>query len=439
MGTTTDQSKSRRIELILKQIDTLPTLPTVATRLLSVTASDDSNAKEVIDLVSADPALTAKILSMCKGASHGLRSEAMTVDKAVVLLGFNAIRNAVLSIKVFELFDDEPQRPMENEGSITDRLLGSQLPKFDTKEFWRHSLAVAVAAEQIATAHPSGDLPPAEAFVCGLLHDVGKLSMYHVLPRSYARVIELVGQHQGSICEFERRIVGIDHHTAGKRLAEQWQLPFRLQDCIWLHGSPYSALPQLEHKRLVGLISLADQIVRRQHIGYSGNFSFREHPHDLAEELGLNPKVVAECTTDLHEQVLKRGEMLGLDDEPSHEMFMRSIQQANEMLGRLNGMLDDRSRRAARQAKLLDAITTFHDEATPGRTVTAVMGAVVQNAAHLLGAGYYAGLYQQGEDEAWQLYQYNDHGEVIHSELIEPRKPGGTCLRWIPDNTRPSV
>ena len=98
----TEETNARRIELILRQIDSLPTLPSVATRLLTLTASDESSAKEVIRLVSSDPSLTAKILALCATADRGLREDVMTIDKAVVLLGFNAIRNAVLSIKVFE-------------------------------------------------------------------------------------------------------------------------------------------------------------------------------------------------------------------------------------------------------------------------------------------------------------------------------------------------
>ena len=97
-------SRPKRIELILRQIDSLPALPVIATRLLTLTASDETHAREVIELVQADPALTAKVLSLCRAADKGLREDILTVDRAVVLLGFNSIRNVVLSIKVMELF-----------------------------------------------------------------------------------------------------------------------------------------------------------------------------------------------------------------------------------------------------------------------------------------------------------------------------------------------
>ena len=146
MTTAVAPTKNRRTELILSQIDSLPTLPVIATRLLTLTSSDDddSHASEVIQLVSADPTLTAKVLSMCRKSDRGVNDEHLTVDKAVVLLGYNAIRNAALSIKVFEIFDHpaaENGEPADHDPS--DDVEGK---RFNRVNFWRHSLAVGIAA-----------------------------------------------------------------------------------------------------------------------------------------------------------------------------------------------------------------------------------------------------------------------------------------------------
>ncbi len=196
----TEPSKPRRIELILRQIDSLPTLPVIATRLLSLTASDDARAGEVIDLVSADPPLTAKVLSLCRRADRGVGDAPLTIERAVLLLGFNAIRNAVLSVKVFELFqaaDEGAGLGSRMHQAETGAMAGARArpgpevsepsPTFDRVAFWSHSLAVAILAEQIAAAHPRDqELQADEAFVCGLLHDVGKLALDHVLPKAFA-------------------------------------------------------------------------------------------------------------------------------------------------------------------------------------------------------------------------------------------------------------
>ncbi len=191
-------------------------------------------------------------------------------------------------------------------------------------------------------------------------------------------------------------------------------------DCIWLHGTPLEALPQIEHRRLVGLITLADQIVRRQHIGYSGNFSFREDPRELARQLGLDALQVARCTQELHDQVRQRAESLGLDDEASREGLLASIQRANDMLGRLNVMLDEKSRRAARHGRLLETISRFHESAPSADSAVLVLGAVVTSAASLLGDVFYAGVLQPGDSEPWIVYHFDASGRVQSSHAVRP-------------------
>ncbi|MEO0918379.1 MAG: HDOD domain-containing protein, partial [Pseudomonadota bacterium] len=99
--------KPQRIELILRQLDALPTLPSVAARLLQLTSDDQANIQEVIDLVCTDPALTAKIISQCTRADRGVRREVITIEKAVKLLGFSTVRNTVLSLNVLEVFKQD--------------------------------------------------------------------------------------------------------------------------------------------------------------------------------------------------------------------------------------------------------------------------------------------------------------------------------------------
>jgi len=413
----TQLSKPRRIELILRQIDSLPTLPAVATRLLQLTANDETHAREVIELVQADPSLTAKVLSLCRTADKGLR-DVLTVERAVMMLGFHAIRNAVLSLKVFEAFDQR-ESPMRGQAPDQDRF-----EPFDRKGFWSHALAVAIAAELIAKDHPAHrDLAPDQAFVCGLLHDIGKLALDQVLPMSYARVVEACKLRQGNIAEIERKFVGIDHHTAGKRLAEQWGLPHVIQDCIWLHGSGYTTLPNLEHKRMVGLIHLADLLVRRQLIGFSGNHNLNQDPAELIQELDLDPAIVDHAMTRLFPELERRGQLLGLDEVPSERLLMQSIQKANEALGRLNQQLESRGRQVSAQSRVLETISLFHAQAEPGRSVQDVLETVMDSARHLLGEGYYAALYpthnEEGQPE-WLISHPVEGGSHTLVDSIEP-------------------
>lgn len=430
--------KPRRVELILRQIDSLPTLPAVATRLLQLTSSDDSDARDVMELIASDPPLTAKVLSLCRTADKGLREDVITVDRAVVLLGFSAIRNAVLSVKVFELFEEghgaTKRRSHEGEDdadlSAAPSLPRSAASTFDRPGFWRHCLSVAILAEQMLANGPrSPGLDPGEAFVCGLLHDIGKLALDHVLPKSFARVLELVDLNQGNIAEFEQRIIGIDHHTAGKRLAEQWGLPHRLQDCIWLHGTPYETLPKLDHQRLIGVVSLADLLARQLHTGYSGNHRTAADAGELAARIGIAPAAVEQAVESLHDELERRSRALGLDTTPSQQLFLESIGRANDALGRLNASLERRSRTAQQQARVLEGISAFHAGTTPGQRVQDVLDAVANSARQVFGAGLYTLLHPIDRDDeeagatieggAWLIAQYNAEGRPVHSQIVE--------------------
>jgi putative nucleotidyltransferase with HDIG domain len=405
-GTESDPIRVRRVQLILHQVEHLPTLPVVAARLLALTCDERSDLHAAIDLIRSDAAVTARLLGLCRRAALGVRSETLTIDQAVVFLGLTAVRNAVLTLRVHEMLAG---------GGATGAA------GLDRKGLWRHSLAVALAAEQLVTVHPRRPgLDGGAAFVCGLLHDIGKLALDQVLPKSYARVVELAELNQGNIAEFERKVLGLDHHTAGKRLAEQWHLPQAIQDCIWLHGTPYAALPRLDHRELVGVVSLADLLVRLGHVGWSGNFPLRPEVAALSGPLGLDPEKVRAVAAGLHDWVERRCADLGVDAAPAPELYRQSIENANAMLGRLNSALERRAQAADRQRTILDAVARFQGSAEPGPSVEDVLGAVVASAASVWGAGFYAMLQQDREGEPWLVAQYNAQGRRTDSQVVEP-------------------
>src|SRR3954451_7077477 len=134
--TTMSDLREKRVELILQQLEELPTLPAVALKVLQATGSDDSAAKDVVQLISSDVALSTRILQLVHRADAGVRGEVNSIDRAVVLLGFDAVRSAVLAVSVFATF---AQSPAER-----------KTQHFSVEEFWKHSVAVACCAELLA-------------------------------------------------------------------------------------------------------------------------------------------------------------------------------------------------------------------------------------------------------------------------------------------------
>ncbi len=400
----------RRIELILQQLQQLPTLPAVALKVLEVTQDEGSSAKEVVELISADPVLTARILQLVHRADSGVRGEVNTVERAVVLLGFDAVRSGVLAVSVFQSFSGDKQA-------------GS--PHFKREEFWTHCIAVACCAELLAEAIANGrrgsdTVSPQEAFVCGLLHDVGKVALDVALPKSYDKVIEAADLLRGNIADVERTVVGLDHMVVGKRLAEQWKLPATLRDCIWLHGQSPEALPSsVRNPLLVNLITLADLIVREHHIGYSGNYTFPVPRTALINAVGVSEDVVRDVQQRLIAHVEPRAKALGLGEARSAELYQSALEQANRELGRVGDQLAAKNRRLQIRAKFFDALAQFQGELRPDAPPQMVLQAIAQTAVTALQVSPVAAFSTLPSQELAEVVLLDQSGDVLATSVID--------------------
>lgn len=372
---SSDQTRSKRMEMIIRQLETLPTLPVVATKLLQATTAKDTSIKEVISLIQSDQSLTAKILGLTRKAHLGLGPTISTVEKAVVMLGFEAVRNAVLSIQVFEAFGPKEAR------KPGDKV---EPEPFDRPEFWKHCLAVACAAQLIVEQIPSRKINADEVFVCGLLHDLGKVALDACLPKSFARVVEIAVNNRTSIADVERRILGLDHAAIGKRLADHWKLPEMIHNAIWLHHHKSSSLPEkIQHRDLIDVIYLADLIAREQRIGFSGNFLFADRSEPLAQRLGVTAEGYQKVLLDLRGRMGERAALIGLDDLSSELLYQQALQAANAELGRLNQSLSISNRQLKSRSRYFEAVNLLHQKLGPAMPIGEVLShlaATVQSA-----------------------------------------------------------
>lgn len=357
-----------RAELILGQLDQLPTLPAVAAKLLRMTTSDSTSAAEVTRIIESDAGLTAAILRLVRRADLGVRAETITVARAVPLLGFRAVRNAVLSLKLHASFVNAQEPP----GTAANR-----------RELWKHSLAVACAAELLAecvTPRPDAG----QAFVCGLLHDIGKMALGACLPKSYARAVDRADRYRRCICDEEHELFGLDHTVAGKRLAARWELPESVVECAWLHHHSPDALPaRLSARPLVQIVHLADRLVRRQRIGYSGYLDSGDLLDD-ASVLGIDDQTIASVAGQLLARMEPYCELVGLDDVNSATLSAESLAKANEELARLNADLAESNRRLELRSTSFDLLRQFNELLTERGSASDVCAAAAQAVCQVL-------------------------------------------------------
>lgn len=285
-----------KIRKILGGIEKLPMLPAVAVRLLEVTEDPDSSAHDLAKLIETDQALAAKTMKMANSAYYGRSGKVSTLRDAVALIGFRALRSTTLTIFFMDVFK-----------GATDRT------GFDPEAFWLHSLACAICSREVAKAVRGPASFAEEAFVCGMLHDAGKILLNNYLPDEYKRVVEAVKKQNLTIAEAEQTVLEVDHAQVGGQLLRLWNLPEHETHAISLHHEPaFQVAGRGPGPRLAGIVSLADAIVRIQKIGSGGDEVPRFVEAKALASLGLTQEEVSRVAADLDEKVWDAAQAMGI-------------------------------------------------------------------------------------------------------------------------------
>ena len=193
----------------------LPTLPHILLKLIDVCNYEKGNSKDLSTIIEKDPSLSIKILRMVNSAYHGLPHRVGDIHQAVMILGTNAIRNIAICTSVYEVFNQ-----------------GKEKTGFKLKIFWWHSLKCAVLSKLIAKKTIFNQ--PDEAFLSGMLHDIGKMVLAINFPEQYSQLSDVYGDNQHLLLEEESRLVAT-HCEIGTWLVRQWKLPTTMADAISGH------------------------------------------------------------------------------------------------------------------------------------------------------------------------------------------------------------
>jgi len=225
---------------ILKDHKELSSLPQTLSEVLRVVRDDNASTKDLAEVLSRDPALTAKVLRIVNSPFYGAGREITTMTQAVMTLGMRAVSALALSTSIYDLS-------------------GKWQVAVDRRRFWRHSLEVAMAARMIA--RESGYAYPEEAFICGLLHDIGILILEKSFPEKFQRIWKQAEAGE-SIAELEERIWGTNHARVGQFLLEQWGVPSVICEAVGRHHSQIltqSSDPELRPAQIVALANLVSR------------------------------------------------------------------------------------------------------------------------------------------------------------------------------------
>ncbi len=227
------------IELLTGAQELTP-FPLVGLRVIELVRDQRTSASDLAEALSVDPVLTAKILKVSNSAAWGRERHISTVRDAVVLLGFEEVRQLALLTCVIANFGNTPRI---NDG-------------FDMEGFWLHNVTVAVAAESVASKTTT--VSAGDAFTAGILHDIGRLVLRAMLPGAFHDALVLQVQQGVAPHEAEIRTTGYAHEDVSRALGALWQFPLNIVEAI---GGHHRADLTLEDNGLAGILALCDRFV----------------------------------------------------------------------------------------------------------------------------------------------------------------------------------
>jgi HD-like signal output (HDOD) protein len=229
------------LDLVNRTVE-LPTIPEVLVRLNHVIADPDISADGVAQVIAKDPAIATNVLRLVNSAYFGLQVRVSSVTNAVAIMGFRMTKKVALKAAVFSVFGQRQ----------------SKQPHFDPASFWKHSIFAGVAARAIARTSPRFRGSDGEdLYICGLLHDIGKIILMENATERYAKVLAQAAQSGRLELEVETETLGFTHADVGSVLAIKWLLPEDLTIAIRYHHAP-SQDPF--HQSLSSLIHVADHL-----------------------------------------------------------------------------------------------------------------------------------------------------------------------------------
>ena len=209
-----------KLRTVVAQLYSVPSLPSLYFRIMDALASPDAGVDTIGAIVAKDPAMTAKILQLVNSAFFGIARKVSNAMEAVQYLGVGRVRSLVLSLHVFSCFDT------------------LKIPNFSIERVWAYSLATGILAQKIAKAERASRNDMDEAYVAGMLHDIGTVMLASSFADQYAKALEIASERKIAMIDAEREVFGVTHAEVGAYLLGLWGLPISIVEAVALHHAP---------------------------------------------------------------------------------------------------------------------------------------------------------------------------------------------------------
>jgi len=262
---------------MIERIDSLPPIPIVAQKILSIKINTDEGEQVLYKIIEKDPSIMSKIIGLSNSPVFGTGRKILTLHDAATLLGTKRIKMIALSLAMMASVDKKPKGLLDIDG------------------LWKHSLTIALTMDTLAGYMPKDRRPPEEEiYLAGLLHDIGYLALCYIDASLCDQFcMRLAAQPNRSVAEIEAEMLKTNHHELGAELGEHWGLPESIVAVIRGHDNPNNSHPQTHHS-IIAISALAAKLLP--------TFRDREVDHaNIGDEewhsLGIDPIFADEIKT----------------------------------------------------------------------------------------------------------------------------------------------
>jgi len=271
------------VKIMLSKIGEIATLPEVTAKIIAAVDDPKSTAHDLHNIIKNDPALATKILKVVNSAFYGLPGQVSDLDRAIVLLGLSAVKNIAISASISRLFTAE---------KISDQ--------FSARDIWRHSVGVAVATRQFCTIIGKKAFAE-EAFLAGLIHDLGILIERQANPEQLADIIGNASKREKAFHVIETETLGVDHQILGAALAAKWKFPRGLQTVMGYHHR--IDVLSAENRLLPVVVHIADTLCCHDSVGFYLTAADQKVEEALLQSVGLSEADFSAVRENLMEHV----------------------------------------------------------------------------------------------------------------------------------------
>jgi HD-like signal output (HDOD) protein len=259
------------LERLFSRIGDVAMLPAAANKVLKLTEDVNADTEQLRDAIQGDPVLVARILRRLNSSYYSLTQKVSDLKTAISLLGMREIRNLALTVFVSRFY----------EGGVAHGT-------YKRENLWSHSVGVAVASRLVARVCGRGACE--EAYIAGLLHDIGLILLDQTLRRHFYRVLDEINPGMPTHVA-ESRILTFDHALLGGFVARKWNFPDPVADAITFHHQPWCYAG--EHQDLVNVVAVANYLCSRAGLTSLGVHNVPAPPDDVYSVLGLDQVTLA--------------------------------------------------------------------------------------------------------------------------------------------------